>query len=257
MNFDFPLILLILTVFTGVASLSYRLLFHGNKTEKKPILIEYCRSFFPLFLIVLILRSFVIQPYSVPTGSLEPTILPGELLFANQFQYGLRLPVWRNTVLNINGAKRGQIVLFHDPVNPDVLLIKRLIGLPGDRISYVDKVLYINGKKMEQTEVGPTVDIEGNQNIPVTQYQENLDGVKHDIIINKQAPAQNFYNVVVPEGQYFAMGDNRDNSDDSRYWGFIPAKNLVGKGLMIILSWNQYPKHWYDKIRWNRIGTVL
>ncbi len=257
MNLDFPFILLSLTVFTGLITLCYKLFRRQDEVQSYPKLVEYSRSFFPIFLIVLIIRSFLVQPYQVPTGSLEPTILPGEFLFANQYQFGLRFPVWRNSLIAINGAERGQIFLFHDPVNPQVILIKRLIGMPGDKISYINKVLYINGKEMTQKKLGNAYDIEGNTDLPVEKYQENLDGVIHNILINPKVPAQNFYNLTVPKGYYFAMGDNRDNSDDSRYWGFVPEHNLIGKGMIIWLSWNSDAAHWYDKIRWHRIGTIL
>ena len=149
MSFDFPAILMILAVFTGVVTLADIIYCAFKKrqgkshevAEKKPIVIDYARAFFPVFIIVLLIRSFIAQPYRVPTGSLEPTIIPGDLILVSQFAYGLRLPVWHTKLLATNEPKTGQITLFRWPVNPKVTFVKRVIGVPGDKISYINKVL--------------------------------------------------------------------------------------------------------------------
>ncbi len=268
MSFDFPLILTALTLFSGIIVLVdviYMAITRRPKEPKgkKPVIIDYARAFFPVLLIVLLIRSFIIQPYRVPTSSLAPTILPGDFVLVNQFAYGLRLPVWRNKIIKIGEPEVGQIVLFHYPANPKVTFIKRLIGVPGDTISYINKVLYINGKEAKQKFLG---DVNFTDETGRTQreqlVQENINGIKHKIFLcvpntpNCPKP-HNFYNLVVPKGEYFMMGDNRDGSDDSRYWGFVPEHNLVGKGMLVWFSWNSQAKTFSKKIRWNQIGKGL
>src|SRR3989338_6969076 len=147
MYFDFSLILLIITAFTGAVTFVFVILnyFNHNKTAAKPpAYIRWSRDFFPVFLIVFIIRSFGAQIYHVPTGSLQPSVLPGDLVLATQYSYGLHFPVWNYKFMSIGHPKRGDIVLFPDPVSPKNILIKRVIGLPGDRISYINKILTIN-----------------------------------------------------------------------------------------------------------------
>lgn len=274
MSFDFPTLLLLITVLCGVIALvdiiyCYWLKRKGRAneiSEKKPLVIDYARAFFPVLLIVFLIRSFVIQPYRVPTGSLEPTIIPGDFILVNQFAYGLRFPVWNKKLVNIGEPKTGQIALFFWPVNNHVTFIKRVIGVPGDRISYINKVLYVNGKAATQKFVGYTTDSNGpgTPTWRVAIYREDLNGVKHDIYICPKdsiycptSGIHNFYNLVVPKGKYFMMGDNRDNSDDSRDWGFVPEKDFIGKAMFIWMSWDSEQSNWLKKIRWDRIGKGL
>lgn len=228
----------------------------GDKALKitpLPAAVEFLRSLFPVLLAVLLIRSFLVQPWRVPTGSLEPTIEPGDFILVNQFSYGLRLPMTHTKILSIGEPKVGDIAVFRWPPNPDIDYIKRIVGVPGDHVQYINKVLYINGKRMPQKLLRPALDMEPTGNIPSYLKQEDLQGVKHDILIHQTgAPAVNF-DVVVPKGYYFAMGDNRDNSGDSRFWGFVPEKNLVGKAFMVFMSWDNRN----DRIRWKRIGTTL
>ncbi len=248
MIFDFLNILTLLLFFTGVVSLvdivwrrvKNLKLPQVNGKIKHPIIIEYCRSFFPIILIVLIIRSFLYQPYYVPSGSLEPTVLPGDFLLVNQFDYGVRLPVWYTKIINIGEPKTGQIMLFRWPVNPAITFVKRVVGVPGDRISFINNVFYINGVQQKQTFVKNTYDIEENNSLlPAKEYIEDLGGVKHYILRMPDRPAQNFRNLVVPKDMYFMVGDNRENSDDSRFWGFVPQKDIIGRAQMIIMSWNK------------------
>ena len=266
MNIDFPLILLSALVFTGAVSLvdciyvwrMKRSTSGQYKREHIPVLIDYCRSLFSVFLIVILLRSFVAQPYRVPTGSLEPTILPGDFLVVTQYNYGLKVPVWQKTLIPVGMPKHGQIALFYYPVTDKYTFVKRVIGVPGDHISYINKVLYINGKEMKQTYLGMADEIEpGSSSIKMKKYQEDLEGVKHDIYVSPQAPASDFKDLVVPKGHYFMMGDNRDRSDDSRYWGFVPGNTFIGRARWLWLSWNSDAKHFWKKIRWQRFGTPL
>jgi len=263
MTLNFPLILLVVIVFFGAVS-ACDLIFCKIKGEKlfekkkRPIVIEYARAFFPVLLLVFCIRSFVAQPYRVPTGSLEPTVIPGDFLFVNQFDYGLRFPVWDKKWLSIGEPTRGQIALFYYPTNHAYTFVKRVVGLPGDHISYIDKTLYINGKKQSQIKEGEVTRINDfGQLVTYQKYQEDLMGVKHDIFVRDDAPDNDFYNIVVPQNEYFMMGDNRDESADSRYWGFVPEHDLIGRALLIWMSWNSNPVHWYDAIRWHRIGNRL
>lgn len=262
---DFPLMLLLATVFTGVVALYDVIYCRGKKEQHKPVVIDYSRALFPVLLIVLLIRSFIVQPYRVPSGSLEPTVIPGDFILVNQYDYGLHLPVWHTKILPIGEPKRGQIVLFRWPVNPHVTFVKRVIGLPGDKISYINKVLYINGKEAKQKDLGFATDTDGpgTPTWRVQKVQENLLGVKHDIYIcpasSTECPGHtthNFHNLVVPKGYYFMMGDNRDNSDDSRDWGFVPQGNLIGRAMFVFLSWDSSASLAH-KIRWGRIGTKL
>jgi signal peptidase I len=263
MNFDFPLILLSVIVFSGVVVLVDYIFCLCNKEKflekkKRSVIIEYSRAFFPVLLLVFCIRSFLVQPYRVPTGSLEPTVMPGDFILVNQFDYGLRFPVWNKKFVKIDEPKRGQIALVPYPVDPSFTFVKRVIGLPGDHISYINKVLYINGKKQPQKYIGTVTRLNDFGQLTTYQkYQEDLDGVKHDIFLVANDPAENFYNLVVPKNEYFMMGDNRDESEDSRYWGFASEKTLVGRAMFIWMSWDPNAAHWYDYIRWHRIGNKL
>lgn len=264
MTFDFPLILTALMVFTGVVSLVdiiylaiRRRVCPNCPRRKEPLAIEYARAFFPVFLIVLLLRSFVAQPYRVPTGSLSPTVLPGDLIFVTQYNYGVKWPVWNATLKKTGSPQRGQIGLFYYPVNHDLTFVKRVVGMPGDTISYINKTFYINGKEQTQTYLGSAIDSNGyGAGWPVKVYRENLDGVEHKIYINPKRPGQDFYNLKIPQGQYLMIGDNRDNSDDSRSWGVVPESAFIGRARLIWMSWDSQ-QSLFNKIRWGRIGQGL
>ncbi|MFN3235037.1 MAG: signal peptidase I [Gammaproteobacteria bacterium] len=205
-----------------------------------PTLIDYGRSFFPVLLLVLVLRSFWFEPFRIPSGSLEPTLLVGDFILVNKYAYGLHVPVTNTDIFPMGRPKRGDIVVFHWPVNKKYDLIKRVIGLPGDTISYIDKVLYINGKKAPQIlQKEVEYQLENHTHVMASQKQEDLLGVKHEIYTMAARPSSNFENITVPKGMYFMMGDNRDDSEDSRYWGFVPEENLVGKASYILLSLSQ------------------
>lgn len=261
MSFNFPLIITVLLVVTGLVSLFDKLWFEPRRKKLSgdaavmPKIAELARSFFSVFLIVYIVRAFVMQPFYTPTQSLEPTIMPGDFSFVTQYNYGLHLPVWNKTLISFGHPKRGDIVVFHWPVNTHVDFVKRVIGVPGDTISYINKVLYINGHKIKQKLVGHAMDNDGpgTTSWPVDIYQEDLDGVVHKIYRAPDRPAYDFRHLVVPKGYYFMMGDNRDNSDDSRDWGFVPMSDIMGKAQFLFMSWDP-AKH---RVRWNRIGNKL
>lgn len=255
-SFDFPLVLTLAVLISGIACLIDIIFFAKRRKQNHlamPSWIEQSRSFFPVLFLVLIIRSFIAQPFHVPSGSLEPTILPGDFVLTNQYIYGLRLPAINTKVISIEEPKRGDIMVFRWPVNPNVDLIKRVIGLPGDHVVYRNKQLIINGVPVALTEVGPAVDYEPGGNIPVIEYEEDLLGVKHKIIINPNSPGTGDIDVMVPKGYYFMMGDNRDNSDDSRTWGPTPESSIIGKGEYILLSFDPETR----KFRWDRMGDKL
>jgi signal peptidase I len=228
---------------------------HQALPEKEPVVIEYARSFFPILLIVLLLRSFLVEPFRIPSGSMMPTLLIGDFILVNKYTYGIRLPVLNTKIVEVGTPKRGDIVVFRFPKDPTVDYIKRVIGLPGDRIAYYNKQVAINGKPLTQTPVG-LYEGDGQESGALgvdLLLTEDMGDFSHDILIRKGDPTAREGEFVVPEGQYFVMGDNRDNSNDSRFWGAVPEANLVGKAFFIWMSWNA------DKtsIVFSRLGTPL
>ena len=195
---------------------------------------EYSRSFFPVLAVVLVLRSFVVEPFQIPSSSMVPTLEVGDYIAVNKFSYGLRLPVLKTKILEVGEPQRGDVVVFFPP-DRDIYFIKRLIGLPGDHIEYRHKTLYINGVEADQTllaELPPTQPT-------VELASEKLGKVEH--LIHKTLGAYNetadVVDITVQPGHYFMMGDNRDNSADSRFWGQVPEKNIVGKAFAIWMHW--------------------
>lgn len=249
---NFALILVILAAASGVIYLLDVLFWEKKRKpgEKPNRLIEYSRSFFPVFLLVLVLRSFLVEPFRIPSGSLEPTLRVGDFVAVNKFSYGLRLPVSETKVVPLGHPKVGEIAVFRWPPKPNYDYIKRVIGTPGDKISYRNKVLFINGQEMKQKFIEYTTDESSGK--AVAKYQENLNGVVHDIYQRPDIKATNF-EITVPKGQYFMMGDNRDDSADSRYWGFVSDEYLRGKALLVWMSWNGQT----DSVRWSRIGSLI
>ncbi len=247
MDIDFPLILVIAVFVTGLVSLADKLYFEekralrlsdlasagGNdealeNAAKEPWLIENSKGFFPVLLLVLVLRSFLVEPFQIPSGSMEPTLIKGDFILVNKFSYGLRLPVLGTKFIEIADPAPGDTMVFIPPHDPRYF-IKRVIGLPGDRIRYSNKRLYINGKLVKETLIGaypqqaPRIRIYTENDYPIQQYA----GI----------PSRGDGEWVVPEGHYFMMGDNRDNSGDSRFWGFVPDKNIVGKAFAVWMHW--------------------
>lgn len=225
-----------------------------EKLLKEPLLIEYSRSLFPVLLIVLLLRSFIVEPFRIPSGSMMPTLLVGDFILVNKFSYGLRLPVVDSKIVGIGEPERGDVVVFRYPKDPSTDYIKRVIGLPGDRIRYEKKQLTINGQLIKQSDfesyvgVGSGVTMSG-----ASLRDEQLFDANHQILVEANKGIFEGMEFVVPEGSYFVMGDNRDNSNDSRYWGFVPEKNLVGKAFFIWMNWDSKA----SGIGWGRIGSTI
>jgi len=260
MNVDFSLILVIAVFATGVIWLLDKFVINRGKSPDDiqdetqsgfssiwSMLAEFSRFLFPVVLIVLILRGFIAEPFRIPSGSMLPSLEVGDFILVKKFSYGIRLPVWNKKIIDLGQPQRGDVIVFRYPEDPSIDYIKRVVGVPGDKVAYYNKVLYINDKLMPQ---GPeTIYRPGYDHI--VRETENLSGVMHEILDNKMYPARDFV-ITVPENSYFVMGDNRDNSRDSRVWGFVPDENLVGHAMLVWLNWElgEWP-------RWGRIGTLI
>jgi signal peptidase I len=271
MHFDFPTFLVIACAVTGIIWLIDVWFFAKRRREraryagavKEPILVEYSRSFFPVILIVLLLRSFLFEPFRIPSGSMMPTLLVGDFILVNKYEYGIRLPVINEKVIEIGGPQRGDVVVFRYPQNPRIDYIKRIVGLPGDRIGYQNKLVYVNGQPAPQQPDGVYQgEGSGARETGSLRLLETLGEVRHSILINTHAPnlapgCQVLWEreIQVPEGHYFVMGDNRDNSNDSRCWGLVPDKNLVGRAVGIWMNWDT--EHRGFPVAWGRIGTSI
>lgn len=272
-------ILLLGTLLTGLIWLLDSLFFRpkrimrilpGKKGEdtQEPWWVEYSRSFFPILLVVLILRAFILEPFRIPSGSMRPTLLEGDFILVNKFDYGLRVPLLTNAVIPLGEPKRGDVVVFKHVKNGESIdMIKRVIGLPGDHIQYKDKMIYVNGVpvKLEFIEEKLDKDVNANMGWMVRHQKETLDNtISHDIYVHadpNMSRTHEYEDVTVPANHYFMMGDNRDNSDDSRSWGFVSDKDILGKAITIWFSWDSNPKGivdcFHNCIRWNRIGNHL
>ncbi|WP_430641063.1 signal peptidase I [Bordetella bronchiseptica] len=200
-----------------------------------------------------VLRSFVVEPFRIPSGSMLPTLQSGDLILVNKFSYGIRLPIIDRKIIETGSLERGDVVVFRYPVDTDVDYIKRIVGLPGDQVAYLDKKLYINGKLVPHERDGDY--FEPDRVSYIAQYKEKLGEVEHKILLDEQKMqdfgpiwkfpgiqncqyARNGVRCTVPPGHYFAMGDNRDNSADSRYWGFVPDGNIVGKAFFVWMNFS-------------------
>lgn len=220
---------------------------------KEPKLVEYARSFFPILLIVCLMRSFIAEPFRIPSGSMKPTLLEGDFILVNKFVYGIRLPIFGTKIINMKNPERGDVLVFRYPHDTSMDYIKRVIGVPGDKISYKDKTLYLNGEPLAQEFKGSLYDTDIlGYNHQVKHFEEKLMNKPHSIYVHAGNGIA-MDEVVVPEGNYFVMGDNRDNSEDSRVWGFVPEELILGKAFFIWMSWDPNAKD----IRWQRIGHVV
>lgn len=251
MIINLALILTVLTFFTGVVVALDKLVWKTDEADSreapggKRVLVEYARSFFPVLLFVLVIRSFIFEPFRIPSGSMMPTLLVGDFIFVKKYAYGLRLPVTETKIIETGSPQRGDVIVFRLPSNPSVNYIKRVIGLPGDTVVYERQRLTINGELMDLT-----LSEEASWSVPM--FVEDLDGRVHDILVTNPEFSTRDNTYRVPEGQYFVMGDNRDRSKDSRFIGTIPEEFLVGEAVRIwmhFVPWNMPD--------WDRIGTKI
>ena len=297
MNFDLALALVILTAVSGLIWLIDKLAFAPARAHRageiediaalsdaermarmaealrEPVVTEYARSFFPVLLLILLFRSFIAEPFKIPSGSMMPTLLVGDFILVNKFSYGLRLPVLNTRFLELGEPKRGDVVVFRYPgyqcerngkpvrsgnpcYEPQIPVpkqdyIKRIVGLPGDEVTYQNKVISINGVEIPQTYVGPYIGpSEAGRNLDDAQVKdEKLAENSHRMMTMPQNSGREG-SWTVPAASYFVMGDNRDSSADSRYWGFVPEEALVGRAILIWMNWD-------NSIDYRRIGTVI
>ncbi len=282
---DFAAILTFLTIATGLVWLVDRLLFARGRRARATLaagnlkgdaatcseatavlmressLVENCRSLFPVILVVLLLRSFLAEPFRIPSSSMMPTLLIGDFILVNKFAYGVRLPVLNTKLIKGKSPQRGDVIVFRFPgMTPEdptrgTNYIKRVIGVPGDRISYRDKVIYINDAPVEQVLQGEYLGTGAGQEMTGALLKtEQLPGATHRVLQRPfgQQPSIEGTWVVGPD-QYFVMGDNRDNSLDSRYWGMVPEQNLAGKAFAIWMHWDGQA----GSIDFSRIGNVV
>ncbi len=224
----------------------------ARNASREPVVIEYARSFFPILLVILLFRSFIAEPFKIPSGSMMPTLLVGDFILVNKFSYGLRLPVINKKILDTGKPKRGDVFVFRYPENPRQDYIKRVIGVPGDVIHYENKTLYVNGNEIAETPLGAYVGPgESGRSMAGAQVKlEKLGDVEHRIMEFPNFSIGHEGTWTVPEGHYFAMGDNRDNSQDSRFWGFVPEENLVGRAFVIWMNFD-------NGVDFSRIGTLI
>ncbi len=227
-----------------------------EKVHREPVIVEYAKAFFPVILVVFLLRSFLMEPFRIPSGSMLPTLKIGDFILVNKFAYGVRLPIANIKISDTGEPKRGDVMVFRFPNDPSVNFIKRVVGLPGDEIEYKNKTLYINGKEMPRTSTHENYQIfeAGSRFVTTQQFDENLDGVVHKVLLDPTRSQANLKFQKVPEGHYFVMGDNRDYSNDSRYWGFVPEKNVVGKAFLVWFSWDVGNG---KSVKWDRIGSRI
>jgi len=237
----------------GIAQVDTDITEAKERLLMQPWWLDWTAGLFPVIIVVFLMRSFLFEPFKIPSGSMVPTLLVGDLILVNKFHYGIRLPVINKKILANHEPQRGDVMVFRYPVNPSLDYIKRVVGIPGDEVSYINKQLRINGKLVESTPMSEFYDSDSMRYS--LQYSENLTGVSHRILIDKDRPAyvppmavEDFpfkdhcqysgEGVVckVPPGHYFMMGDNRDNSQDSRFWGFVPDENIVGKAFVIWMN---------------------
>lgn len=251
---------------------------------KEPAVVETAKSIFPVIALITLFRSFLYEPFQIPSGSMMPTLLVGDFILVEKFSYDVKDPVWRTTLYHNKLPERGDVAVFKYPEQPTVDFIKRIVGLPGDRIIYRDKHLYIDKacaegqtsgcgalERIVQTPVADNQFFQGQ--LQQSRYREALGDKGHEILVTKGVPDQlrQFHQqqgtaideFIVPEGHYFALGDNRDNSRDSRFWGFVPADNLVGKAVFIWMSFefSEDPNSWLPGwvpvgVRFGRLGKI-
>jgi len=250
LSMNLALILTVLTLLTGIVVALDKFIWqrngeNGGGSASRRTVVEYSRSFFPVLLFVLVIRSFVFEPFRIPSGSMMPTLLQGDFIFVTKYSYGLRLPVTENKILETGAPERGDVVVFRLPADPSINYIKRVVGLPGDEVSYERHRLMINGVQIDLEEHPDATAME-------PRFVEQLGERQHEILVTNSAHLVRDGIYRVPEGHYFVMGDNRDNSRDSRFIGAIPETHLVGEAVRIWMHMDGLTTP-----RWDRIGNKI
>lgn len=278
MNIDFPLILVVLVFSSGAIWALDAVFFASSRKRRQqslqsefprwaeadsadakkyvhavtqsaaePVVVEYARSFFPVLAAVFVLRSFLFEPFQIPSSSMVPTLEVGDYILVNKYTYGLRLPVLRDKVVNIDTPERGDVMVFFPPHQNKTYYIKRVIGLPGDRIEYRDKQLWINGAKAEVEWLASVPNGRGLVRKGIQSTGESA----HLMQVDSLRPSRDF-SVTVKPGHYFMMGDNRDNSSDSRVWGQVPERDIVGKAVATWMHWESF----FSVPSFKRVGLI-
>jgi signal peptidase I len=232
---DFTLILVVIVMVTGVVYGLDIVFFKSRRDGREPgIIVDYSRSFFPVLFLVLVLRSFLFEPFQIPSGSMLPTLKIGYFILVNKFNYGLRLPVLGTTVVELGQPKRGDVMVFKYPDDNRINFIKRVVGVPGDTVEYRDKVVYVNGDAQTLT----VLPVDANIGMPpLTEEAAEQLGEREHLIWRRQTQGRDFGPILIPDRQYFVMGDNRDNSNDSRVWGFVDDSLIVGRAFAVWMHW--------------------
>ena len=270
---DFATVLLVFVVLSGALLMADKLYWKKRRHHdvKRPHYIHYAYEFFPVVLGVFVLRAFLFEAYQIPSSSMRPDLTVGDFILVNKFDFGIREPITNSVIIPVHKVQRGDVVVFKDPLVKNRDLIKRVVAVGGDRIQYMNKRLSINGTPLDYTDAGTytyseNIPPQGDMEINNQQYVENLTGVKHHIITWDKVPTlfsaqvQTFpdsqncnysgddgFTCTVPAGKYFMMGDNRDNSFDSRYWGFVSDKAILGKAIYVWMNFHDF----------KRIGTKI
>ncbi len=267
---NFELILAVTLAVTGliwffdlIARLIARLrhsksLADGEIVTKRPWVIDFARSFFPVLLVVFVLRSFVVEPFRIPSGSMLPTLQIGDFILVNKYEYGLRLPVLNDKVIEVDKPAYGDVLVFRYPHDKSINYIKRVIGLPGDEIVYRDKKVLVNGVEVEQSNIGrynfSDERTSNSSRLQLTVLSESFAADSEFMILHDDKRPPLNLRFTVPDEHYFVLGDNRDHSNDSRFWGFVPEQNIVGKAFLVWFSWNYRDG---EGIGWSRIGHSI
>ena len=260
------MILFIAVIVSGAILLVYRFILpKQDEGTPEPIALDYAKSFFPVLLIVFLLRGFVVEPFRIPSGSMLPTLEIGDFILVNKFSYGIKLPILHNEVVDLGDPVRGDVVVFRWPGDNKTSYIKRLVGVPGDKIEYRNRQLYVNGKVVKTEHVGSYIpagkSIAEDRFLQTILTSEQVNGQKEMVQYSTLLSKPNGLNSnrskswVVPEGHYFMMGDNRDHSSDSRSWGFLPDENVVGKAFFVWFHLNTQDGG--DGLELSRIGTNI
>jgi signal peptidase I len=258
MSVDFSLLFVMALLIAGLIWIIDRLFFKAKRSARalgqlvvEPKIVELARSFFPVILIVLLVRSFIVESFRIPSASMMPGLVDGDFIFVNKFSYGLRLPVLNTKVLSVDEPKRGDVIVFRLPSNPSTNYIKRLVGLPGDHVVVRDNRVFINGKLIPLDAAGSYMGAYGFTGAALGA--ERFGDTKHVVMFATDRTATDF-EAIVPQGRYFFMGDNRNDSEDSRFSmvGFVPERNLVGRAVRIWMNWRL--PGWPD---WHRVGTKI
>jgi len=245
-----------------IGSFLYFLIFlKFSKSEKyshKPKIVQWSIELFPVLLLVLVFRGFIFEPFRVPSNSMMPTLLTGDFILVNKFDYGLRLPITNTKLVKFSNPDRGDVIVFRYPNYEKnagysgVDFIKRIVALPGDVISYKKDQLIVNGDSVDIKKIGPYTGVDSGKSMNNYRLvREVFDSTSHDIILNPKGHSKDLVEITIPEGHYFVMGDNRSHSSDSRFWGFVPEDYIIGRAIGIWLHWD-----WnYNTMQFSRIGS--